>query len=248
LLWRSTMIKGAWALLASSLLLVAGVSRADDKDCLAIIDKAIKAVGGAERLAKYKAQTWKEKGTFYGEGAAQPYTGNYAVQWPDQFRMEIEGVFTLVLNGDKGSFKEGGKVQEMSKEQLAQQKESQYAGWVTTLLPLKEQAFQLSSLGESKVGNRPVVGVKVAHAGHNDIKLYFDKETGLLLRFEYRFKNARTGKDAEMVTLGSDFKEFNGLKFPTKIDMKQDGKNFVEAQILEVKPLEKLDPSLFAKP
>ena len=48
------------------------------------------------------------------------------------FRMEIEGVFTLVLNGDKGSFKEGGKVQEMTKEQLAQQKESQYAGWVTT--------------------------------------------------------------------------------------------------------------------
>jgi hypothetical protein len=243
------MIKGAWGLVAFGLLLLlTRASRAADTDCRAVIDRAIKAVGGSERLAKYQAQTWKEKGTFYGEGGAQPYTGNYAVQWPDHFRMDIEGVFTLVLNGDKGSFKEGGKVQEMTKEQLAQQKESQYAGWVTTLLPLKDTAFQLSSLGESKVGNRPVIGIKVAHPGHNDIKLYFDKEKDLLLRFDYRFKEARTGKEAEMVTFGGDFKEFAGLKFPTKIDMKRDGNKFLVAEILEVKPVEKLDPSIFAKP
>jgi hypothetical protein len=242
------MIKCAWGLVAFGLLFLTGGGRADDKECRAIIDKSIKAVGGSERLAKYKAQTWKEKGTFYGEGAAQPYTGNYAVQWPDQFRMEIEGVFTLVLNGDKGSFKEGGQVREMTKEQLAQQRESQYAGWVATLLPLEDKAFQLSSLGESRVGKRPVVGIKVGHPGHNDVKLYFDKENGLLLRVEYRFKDARTGKEAEMVTIGGDFKEFGGLKFPTKIDMKRDGNKFVEAEILEIKPVEKLDPSIFTKP
>jgi hypothetical protein len=240
--------RACWFLTLGLLWLLAGASRADDQDCRAIVGKAIKAVGGSERLAEFKAQTWKEKGTFYGEGAAQPYTGTYTVGWPDQFRMEIEGVFTLVLNGDKGSFKEGGKTQEMTKEQVAQQKESQYAGWVTTLLPLKEKDFQLSSLGESKVGNRAVVGVKVTHPGHNDVKLYFDKENGLLLRSEYRFKDARTGKESEIVSTGGDFKEFNGVKFPTKIDMKRDGKNFVEAQILEVKPLEKVDPGLFAKP
>src|SRR5262249_40581915 len=129
-LWRCAMVRCAWGFVAFGLLLLTGVGRADDNECRAIIDKSIKAVGGSGRLCKYKAETWKEKGTFYGEGAAQPYTGNYAVQWPDQFRMEIEGVFTLVLNGDKGSFKEGGQVREMTKEQLAQQKESQYAGWV----------------------------------------------------------------------------------------------------------------------
>src|SRR5262249_6555727 len=95
-LWRCAMVRCAWGFVAFGLLLLTGVGRADDNECRAIIDKSIKAVGGSERLAKYKAQTWKEKGTFYGEGAAQPYTGNYAVQWPDQFRMEIEGVFTLV--------------------------------------------------------------------------------------------------------------------------------------------------------
>ena len=68
------------------------------------------------------------------------------------------------------------------------------------------------------------------------------------LKFEYRFKDARTGKESEMVTHGGNFKDFSGLKFPTKIDMKRDDKKFLEAEILEVKPVEKLDPSLFTKP
>lgn len=243
------MITRAWAFLGVSLLVaVAAPSQGDEKDCRAIIDKAIRAVGGEEQLAKYKAQTFKEKGSFYGEGAAQPYTGKYAVQWPNQFRMEIEGAFTLVLDGDKGWFSMGGNTQEMTKEQLAQQQESQYAGWVATLRPLKETGFHLSPLGESKVGDRAVVGVKVTHKGHNDVKLFFDKEHGLLLRYEYRHKDARTGKDAEMVSTFENYKEFSGLKFPTKMDIKRDGDKFVEADIEDVKFQEKLDPGVFAKP
>jgi outer membrane lipoprotein-sorting protein len=231
------------------LLVFTGAIHAEDNDCRAIIDKAIKAVGGEEQLAKYQAQTFTEKGTYYGEGAAQPYTGKYAVQFPDQFRMEIEGVFTIVLNGDKGWIAMGGNTQEMSKEQLAQQKESQYAGWVTMMLPLrKDKAFQLSSLGDSKVGDRPVVGIKVVHKGHNDVKMYFDKKNGLLLKSEYHYKDARTGKDTEMVNTYENYKPFDGLKVPTKIDMKRDGTKFVEAEVEEVKPAEKLDANVFAKP
>src|SRR5262249_6382500 len=119
------MKSSVWQLLGIGLVLaVTSSSRADDKDCRAILAKAMQAVGGEEQLAKYKALTWKEKGTFYGQGNALPYTGNYAVQWPNQFRMEIVGVFTLVLNGDKGWFTMGGDTQEMNKEQVAQQKES----------------------------------------------------------------------------------------------------------------------------
>jgi hypothetical protein len=152
-------------LLVSCLVLgFAGVARADDQaDCRAVVDKAIKALGGQGKLSKYKAATWKEKGVYHGMGTPLPYMGKYAVQWPGQFRMEIEGVFTIVLNGDKGWVKtEGGEVTEMTKDQLAEQKEQHYAGWVTRLLPLKDKAFQLAPLGESKVGDRTAVGVKVS--------------------------------------------------------------------------------------
>ena len=237
-----------WWLTVGLLLALTGSGRAEDKDSPAIIEKAIQAVGGKEQLAKFKAYTWKEKGTFYGEGAAQPYLGEYAVQWPNQFRMEIKGVFTLVFDGDKGWLTEGGTAKEMNKEQLAQQKESSYAGWVASLLPLSDPGFQLSPLGESKVGDRAVVGIKVAHKGHNDVNLYFDKENALLRKSEYRYKDWMSGGERDMVTTYDAYKQFGSLKLPTKVDMQRDGKKFVEAEVEEYKPVEKLDASVFAKP
>src|SRR4051794_5560973 len=87
----------------------------------AIVEKAIRSVGGEANLAKHKAATWKQSGTYYGLGDGLPYTGTYSVQWPGQFRMEIENAFIAVLNKDKGWMVAGGEVKEMSKEQLAVQ-------------------------------------------------------------------------------------------------------------------------------
>ena len=242
------MRKSGCVLLALCLLLgLGGVNRADD-DARAIIDKAIKAAGGEQALAKYKAQTWKEKGTFYGEGDGQPYTGTYAVQWPDKFKMEITDVFTLVLKGDQGWFSAGGNTTEMSKEQLAETKEGQYIGWVATLLPLTDKAFELSPLGESKVGDQEAVAVKVARKDHNDVKLYFNKETGLLVKFAGRFKEARSGKEVDQESTLSDYKEVAGIMLPTKVSIKRNGKLFVEAQIDDLKPMDKLGDDVFAKP
>jgi hypothetical protein len=58
--------------LALSLLLplvAFNVSRADDQaDAAAIVEKGLKAVGGREKVAKYKASTWKETGTYQTDG------------------------------------------------------------------------------------------------------------------------------------------------------------------------------------
>ena len=94
-------------------------SRADDPaDAKAIVAKAIKAAGGEEKLTKFNAHTVKETGTYYGMGDGVPYTGKYAVQYPHQFKMEIEGFFMMVLNGDKGWRHVNGETVEMTPEQL----------------------------------------------------------------------------------------------------------------------------------
>ena len=137
-----------------------------------IIDKAIKAAGGEEKLAKYKAVTWKEKGIYYGMGDGIPYTGSYSVQWPNQFRMVIDNVMTIVLNGDQGWITQSNsETKEMTREQLAEHKEANYTGSVARLLPLKDEAFVLTPLAEIKVGDRPAVGVKVSSKGHRDVSL-----------------------------------------------------------------------------
>jgi hypothetical protein len=225
--------------------------RADeDKDAKSVIDKGIQAAGGEENLAKFKAMTWKEKGTYYGMGDGLPYTGTYSVQWPGQFKMEIEGVFTIVLNGDTGWMKgEGGGIMELKDEMLAEQKENQYSGWVTHLLPLKEKGFKLASAGEDKVGDKAVVGVKVSHKAHRDVELFFDKETGLLAKSRFKAKDLQQGgKEVTQEAYYSDYKEVNGIKLPFKVVVKRDGKQYVEAENVEVKVLPQLDKSTYSKP
>src|SRR5206468_52714 len=116
-------------LLSLCLLLVAvATAKADQNaDARATIDKAMKAMGGEEKLVANKAMTWKEKGTYYGMGAGLPYTGEFSVQWPDRYRMTIQGVFTIVLNGDKGWSEMGGTSQPIEGEQLKTQLEDRYA-------------------------------------------------------------------------------------------------------------------------
>src|SRR5947209_137181 len=164
-------------------LLAADSVRADDqKATRAVIDKAIKAVGGAANLAKYQGMVWKDKGTYYGMGDGVPYSGTYAVQMPDKMRMEVEGAFIIVLNGDKGWIQMNGETNALTKDQLAEQQEEQYSGWVTSLVALKDKGFTLTPLGESKVEGDAAVGIKVSHKGHRDVELYFSKKSGLVVK------------------------------------------------------------------
>ncbi len=214
-----------------------------------IVNQAIKATGGADAIAKQKAMTWNESGTYYGQGAGMPYQAKYANQWPGKFRMEIVGVFTIVVDGDKGWVDSMGSVAEMSDEQLTEQKANHYAAWVTTLAPLKDKQFTLSAAGEGKVGDRATVDVKVSSKGHRDITLSFDKETHLLAKFETVVKSEELGgQEVKQVVTMTDYKDLGGTKMATKYVVTRDGEKFVEGEMTDVKVADKLDDATFAKP
>src|SRR5262249_11229253 len=133
---------------------------------------------------------------------------------------------------------------EMDADRVADTKEEMYAGRVTNLVALLDPAFKLTALGDSKVGDRPAVGVKVSHEGHKDISLFFDKDSGLLL------KSARKAKDQQMQevdqeTFYSDYQDVDGVKRYKKMKIKRDGSDFIDMQISDFKTPEKLDNSVF---
>jgi hypothetical protein len=244
------MRKSIGALLVGVLLLggVNWLRSGEDGDGRALVAKAIKATGGEENLAKHKSATFKGKGTYYGMGDGLPYSGNYAFQWPDKFRMEIEGVFTIVLDGDKGWIKEGDTTKDMTKEQLAQQLQDQKAGWITTLLPLKDKAFQIKAIGEAKVNKHDTVGVKVTRKDYPDVSLYFDKKDGLLVKSSFRTKSPEQKfKEVTQDNYYSNFREVDGAKLPTKMVIKRDDKLFVEEEVSDYKA-GKVNPKVFSRP
>jgi hypothetical protein len=245
-----------YVFLVSAVVLAATVmARADDRAAArALVAKAVKAQGGEARLAKLPAVTAKLKGTFHGLGMAVSFTGEFAAQGPDRHKVDIEGEaggekFHLIqiLNGDKGWVQLNNETEELGKEDLAKAKEEAYAEWVATLVPLTDKKFSLSPLGEINIDKRPALGVKVSSKGHGDVDLYFDKETGLLVKTEARVKDDSDQEVTEETFL-SDYKEVQGTKQATKLTIKRDGKLYLEGEVSDYQLAEKLDDSVFAKP
>lgn len=243
-------------------LALAALGRADDAaDAKAVVEKAVKARGGADNLAKYKADVLKIKGAVHVSGLDIDFTGEISFQQPDKSRAVIEGTVmgtnfksTRVVNGDKGWIDDllgaARQQRDMSKEELAEERESQNANSIARLAVLTDKAYTLSTVGESKVGDKAAVAILVKRKGYRDVSLFFDKKTHLLLKSETRVKDPQGGGDTEFTqeAFYDDYKKVGDLQVAHKLTIKRDGKAFLESETTEFKPEEKLDDGLFAKP
>jgi hypothetical protein len=154
----------------------------------------------------------------------------------------------VVGDGKQAWEKAGDKMQEMAKDKLAEFQHMIYTMHLGQLIPLKDKTFTLTALGESKIGERPVLGVKVSRKGRRDVKLFFDKETGLLAKNETRTLDEFTGKEVTQEAILTDYKDVSGQKRFHKLTLLRAGKLFVEEEFSDQQSHEKLDPKLFAKP
>jgi hypothetical protein len=215
-----------------------------DDDGRAIVNKAIMAGGGEAKLAKFESAIMKEKGTYYGMGDGLPYTSVIHMKRPDRFKMEIEGVFTLCLDGDKGWMKSDKGVTDMPKEEVEVQHLNQKAGWIMSLLPLKDKAYTLKI---EKAGGEDT-HVEVTRKGYPTVKLYFDAKSGHLVKGRFKTKSQEQKYKEVMAEFQfSDFKMVDGVTMPHHVVVKHGGKLLVEADVTELKA-DKLDAKTFAKP
>jgi hypothetical protein len=238
--------------------LIAGATsplQADDKDATAILDKAIKALGGEEKLAKSQTFTQSAKGTISFGGNDADITSNMWVQGLDHARQEFEGSAggntfkgVTVVAGDKGWRKFGGEKTALEGDMLANQKRGMYLALVpVTVLPLKGKGFKVQAAGEEKVGDKPAVKIKGTGPDDKEFTLYFDKETGLPLKMVGKVVAPMAGEFLQETTYG-DYKEMGGIKKATKITATRDGAKFLSQEITDFKVMDKLDPKTFAEP
>jgi hypothetical protein len=243
--------------LAAGFLIVPSSVRAEDDDPKAILGKAIKAHGGEEFLTKHMAGQAKNKGkiTIAGVGEVE-FTQETAYMLPDKFKESMEltvagqkvNVVTL-MNGDKISIESNGTAVPITDEIKKAMREATHMIKISRMIVLlKEKGFELNIAGEIKVDDKPAVGVRVSAKGQKDINLYFDKKTGLLAKIEHRPTDAATGNEITEERIILEYqKNEAGIPLPKKVVVKRDGKDFIVADVLEVKMLEKLNDSEFAK-
>jgi hypothetical protein len=217
-----------------------------------LLERAFKAQGGFDKMAKLKATLVKGKGIIYLPVAEVSFTSEGASQLPDKFKstlkfeingMKVTQVQTLI--GDQATILINGNPQELDDNLKKEMKEQVYVEHVTSLIPLREAAYTLTALGESKVDGQPALGIKVASKGHRDVSLFFDKTSGLVVKAAYQAYDPLAMKEVSQEQFYRDYKDQAGIKYPTKSLVNQDGKKFMEIEVTEYKGLEKLDDSVF---
>ncbi len=225
-----------------------------DKDAQAIVRRAIKAHGGAGKLARTRITRETRRGTLLVMGTKGTFTSETLVRMPDQFRdvltSEVGGRKLQVLqvfNGTRGWTSEAGVQREVSAAVAGSWKEMAHAAHVAILTPLlaADKGYTLATLGQSDVAGRKAIGVKVSVKGRNDVRLYFDRETGLLVKKSFQPDD---GKESVREEVYSNFKEYEGLKRHTRTTVLLGGKPHAEVELVSLRFLERVDDKEFDKP
>ena len=214
-----------------------------------ILDKYIQAVGGADRARALTS--WVAKGTYIGYGDASPVPLEIQAKAPDQ-RTQIvrtlSGLSTTTFDGRNGWFAAPDAETPIPLRALAGSElegarlDAQFA------FPAGVKQFLTSwqgsipaTLGE----DRDVYVVQGASASGLPVKLYFDFETGLLVR-QIRFVEAVLGRNMIQVDY-DDYREVAGVKMPFKWTWAwQSGQGKIE--LTDVQANAPVDAARFARP
>jgi hypothetical protein len=220
------------------------------------LDRALEALGGKDRLAAIKAVTastiWVARQSECGHPLIQDYTSKVFWQAPDRIRHERvtdTGDVTAQAfdrkGGWSGSWAVGKWVSDYSEKEATGKRPILMMEELVQLEVLRLRATKagLRLLGVGKLGNRPVLGVKVHLPDEPEIHLWIDKENGLPLMLMAKCK---TGTVIE--TLFEDYQEVKGAKYPGKFVTIVNGEERCGGQIKEFKLLDKLPDETFARP
>jgi hypothetical protein len=180
-----------------------------------ILERAIRAHGGADNLARSQATGFSFHGKLGGGGVKGDMAGEWLVQPPDQQKVHIKYNFAelgdadivLVMSGGKAwqkmNFQGTQQDMELTGPQRQPMLDMLHEANVRTLVPLlRDPKFTLKPLPDATVAGRPAVGLRASYPERTDVSLYFDRETHLLVKTSYgtRFDEGAGKEDGPVIT------------------------------------------------
>jgi photosynthetic reaction center cytochrome c subunit len=211
-----------------------------------ILDKYIQALGGAQRLASITSLS--ARGTYQGYAEIEKSPIEIIAQAPRQ-RVTIihtsNGDWTTTYDGRAGWVAEPGRpvpLLELTGEFLEAVKVDANLAFPGRI----KQSFNQWRVGYPiTINDREVEVVQGDSGGIFPVKLYFDKETGLLVR-QVRYTNSPVGLNPTQIDY-SDYRDISGVKMPFRWTTTwTDGRSSTE--LGEVKANPPIDAAMFAKP
>jgi hypothetical protein len=232
------------------------VSPLPAQDAAAVVKKAIEAHGGADALNKTRIARSKTKGTITSGDQNIEIISSAVYSLPDKFRTEMAAevrglklTILQVVNGKQVKFKRvlGGTerpVEDKQKEEAAQAVLVQDATTLTPLVEGKKYTIKLEK--DADVEGKAAAVVLVTGNGLKDLLLFFDKETGRLVKSQRKALDASGTGEVNEESFLSDYKKVDGALLPMRMVVKQNGKKLMDVTVTEVIFLDKVDPEEFS--
>ena len=224
------------------------VSEAKTPTADQVLDKYINALGGAQKLNA--VTSYVGKGTYKGYDtppvpfeiyAKAPNSRALLVQTPN-------GLASTIFNGTNGWTATPATDRPIPLLQAAPGQETELARLDGEMMfpGHIKQLFTEWKVGLPYIINdRDIVVLQGSSPGKTPARFYFDKETGLLVRY-VRYYNSIVGQ-APVRYEFADYREVNGVKFPYKFNyIWLDGRGFMELKEVQVNV--PVDNAKFAKP
>jgi hypothetical protein len=233
------------SLVIASLALFMSPIRADDKSAVKeLLDKAMKAHGGAGNAAKLGEISFKGKAKVSEGGMEAEFSVDASMSQLDRTRMLLtinangqNNMATLVLNGAKIWARD-------SRRDKTEEAPAEVAPMIQSILLAMRAAatpaslagrkdLQLTHGGKAKVGDADADLLRISRKDLPDITLYYDIQTGLPLKSEAQLKEANQATEMQYAFHFSEFKEVDGVKHFGHVKITRDGKDLVEIELSE---------------
>lgn len=214
-----------------------------------ILEKYIQAVGGTEQLAGLTS--FVARGTYRGyDTALSKVPVDIYAKAPGQRTMIVHtliGDSTTTYDGRTGWLAANDKPVPVlalppgeDSDGLRLDAELSFPSQIKQTLDQWRAGFPAAAIDD-----RPVLVIQGTAPGRSRVKLFFDKESGLLVR-QVRYSETPVGTVPTQIDY-ADYREVAGVRMPWRLTLTwTDGRSTIE--LTDVQPNAAIDPSKFAKP
>ena len=220
----------------------APTAAADSEDAArAVVERAIVAQGGVARFAVRRLEL---RGTIVLAPGQGPVPVSIVKTrtldtYSTELRFEEAGkavVQLQSLDSDGARIEVNGVARRMTEDETAEMLAYIQAEDLDRLDFLGAARYRLTPLPDAKIDGRDAAGVLVQRtAGGRPVKLYFDKQTGLLVQREHLMRDNATGKQiAQATVFRGHSADANGINCYRSVTVYRDGSRILDAIVVRL--------------
>jgi hypothetical protein len=190
------------------------------------------------------------RGTSYRPGGTIVFTMASCQEGPVRMWVETlgppEARSLYVDDGSDAWEQTPAGVRAVPPDEMNKMRRYSHVDWVSTLWPLRQPGYRLTSLGRAEVGGAPAFGVKVSRDGELDVALYVDPRTWRVVKKDVRYEDWN-GEPVYDESVYSAWKEADGVRYASHCEKLRNGRP-KSVWDFEMRFPERIDEARFERP